>query len=103
MSVNVSREYGVRHAPPRSRSRQLDLSRQIRRAASSVTLNIAEGAGRTGKDRLYHYRVARGSAQEVRSGLKLAVAWQHIHQGKIDASLDRLDTIIAMLCGLLRT
>lgn len=34
-----------------------DLARQVRRAAASVVLNIAEGAERRGKDRLHHYRV----------------------------------------------
>jgi|AACY02.8.fsa_nt_gi S23 ribosomal protein. len=41
------------------------LADQARRASASVVLNIAEGAGRTGKARLNHYRIARGSAAEV--------------------------------------
>ena len=37
-----------------------NLKRHVREAASSVSLNLAEGAGRFGKDRLYHYRIALG-------------------------------------------
>ena len=42
-----------------------DLADQARRAAASVVLNIAEGAGRRGRDRLQHYRIAAGSAGET--------------------------------------
>ena len=35
---------------------------QLVRAAASVPANIAEGQGRSGKARLYHWRIAYGSA-----------------------------------------
>ena len=52
-----------------------DLASQLRRAAASVVLNLAEGSGRTGKDRLQHYRIAEGSALETESALRLAKGW----------------------------
>ena len=52
-----------------------DLARQIRKAGSSVTLNLAEGSKRRGEDRTYHYTVAAGSANEVLAGLDTADAW----------------------------
>ena len=52
-----------------------DLAKQIRRAASSVTLNINEGSKRRGEDRLYLYSVAAGSANEVLAGLDTSDAW----------------------------
>ena len=47
------------------------LASQTRRAMSSVVLCLAEGARRSGKDRLHLYRVAAGSAAEVRAALAL--------------------------------
>ena len=38
---------------------------QVIRSASSVPANIAEGAGRAGRDQFHHYRIAYGSAKEV--------------------------------------
>ena len=61
-----------------------DLASQLRRAAASVVLNIAEGSGRWGKDRVQHYRIAAGSAAEAKAALELAVVW-----GFIDGSIAR--------------
>ena len=42
-----------------------DIADQLRRAAQSQPLNIAEGAGRTSRpDIAKHYTIARGSAME---------------------------------------
>jgi four helix bundle protein len=38
---------------------------QVIRSASSVPANLAEGAGRSGRDRIHHWRIAYGSAKEV--------------------------------------
>ena len=62
------------------RARDPCLYRQIRTAASSVGLNIAEGNRRQGLDRLHCFRVAAGSAAEVQTALRLAAAW-----GDLDA------------------
>jgi four helix bundle protein len=52
-----------------------DLADQARRAAASVVLNIAEGAGRRGRDRLQHYRIAAGSAGETAVALRCRGSW----------------------------
>jgi four helix bundle protein len=85
----------------RLRARDGDLTRQMVRAASSVTNNLAEGAQRRGGDRLHHYRVAAGSAAEVRSSLATADAWGYLPSGatrEVDALCDR---VLAMLYRLL--
>jgi four helix bundle protein len=74
-----------------------DLARQIRRAASSVPLNIAEGRQRFGRDRAHSWRVAAGSAAEVREALRVALAWGYIDAAAAAGALERLDRIGAML------
>ncbi len=77
-----------------------NLGSQIRRAATSISLNIAEGDRRSGKDRLYHFRVASGSANELRTALRVAVAWKIIRQELIAPVLKIIDKIVAILWKL---
>ena len=76
--------------------------RNCHRAATSVALNLAEGNGRVGKDRLHCFRIARGSVLEVQAGLKLAVAWGYVTGEKVTRSLSIVSNLLAMLSGLLR-
>ena len=74
-----------------------DLAGQVRRAASSVALNIAEGAGRVGKDRPHHYRVGAGSNLEVAAGLRVAVAWGNLDAAEVQHALGLGRRVGAML------
>lgn len=77
-----------------------DLARQLRRAASSVTLNLAEGSGSQGRNRNARYFNALGSAREVRACVHVAVAWTYVE--KVDpALLEELERIIATLIRLI--
>jgi four helix bundle protein len=77
-----------------------DVADQLRRASSSVVLNIAEGARRWGKDRLHFYRIAAGSAAEVRAALEVARAWEYLQSNsEVEVLLDR---VLAMLWRLTR-
>ena len=78
------------------------LAEQIRTAASSVTLNLAEGSRRGGKDRRYHFRVAAGSADEVRAALRVAEAWGYLEDRNTTQSLKLLDRLLGMLWSLSR-
>ena len=61
------------HAPlVKIRARDSRLHTQLRTAATSVPLNIAEGRGRAGKDRRHHWRIALGSLEEVEAILEVA-------------------------------
>ena len=44
---------------------------QAQRAAGSAVLNLVEGTGREGQDRIQHYRIARGSAPETDAAMTL--------------------------------
>jgi four helix bundle protein len=47
---------------------------QVIRSASSVPANLAEGHGRSGRDRLHHWRIAYASAKEVDAHIELLAA-----------------------------
>ena len=74
-----------------------DLGDQARRAAASVVLNIAEGHAHTGKARLHHYRIARGSAAELCAVLDLVApagaAEQQEALRRVGVMLERLERV----------
>jgi len=77
-----------------------DLASQLRRAGSSLPLNVAEGARREGRDRLQHYRIAAGSAAEARSALQVARAWGYIGGAEVEQADELLDRCLAVLWRL---
>lgn len=77
-----------------------DLANQLQRAASSVALNLGEGSGRRGRDRLQHYRVAQGSAIEARTALQLASSWGYLDLDSVQEPLDLIDRELAILWSL---
>jgi four helix bundle protein len=98
VSLQVVRQ--LRPASARLAKTDPALFDQIRRAASSIALNIAEGRRRVGKDRLHLWRIAAGSADEVRSALRVAEAWGQIDGREIADVLVLLDRVLAMLWRL---
>ncbi len=76
-----------------------DLAKQLRRAASSVTLNLAEGSGSQGRNRNARYFNALGSAREVRACVHVAIAWGYVESadGKM---LDEIERVVATLVRL---
>jgi len=77
------------------------IANQIIRSASSVPANLAEGAGRTGRDRLHHWRIAYGSAKEVDIHLRLLLGAGAIDSTRAETSLDLFDDVRAMTWRLL--
>ena len=92
----------LRNPTNRIRRHDPDLVRQIRRAATSMALNLAEGNRRTGKDRTHHFRIAAGSADEVRTALKVARAWGYLESKDLQSLDDQLDHFLASLYKLTR-
>jgi four helix bundle protein len=76
--------------------RDRDLGTQLRRAASSVVLNIAEGSGSFGGVRTQRYRTALGSARESVSCLRVAEAFGYI-DGIPAALQSALDIVVGTL------
>ena len=75
-----------------------DLADQLRRAATSVLLNVAEGERRAGGDRRHAFEIAAGSANEVRACLDAAVAWGWpLNDREARAHVGR---VLALLYGL---
>jgi four helix bundle protein len=76
--------------------RDSDLARQLRRAASSVVLNVAEGSGSFGRVRTVRYRTALGSARETLACLRVAEAFGYV-EAVPDAVRDRMNRVIGTL------
>ena len=91
----------LRRLLPAIRGRDPKLHAQLRDAASSMPLNLAEGNRRRGKDRLYLWSVAAGSADEVHTGLRTAVAWGDLSAESVKEALAQLDHLQAMLWKLM--
>jgi four helix bundle protein len=69
----------------------------LRRALSSVVLNIAEGNGSQGGHRLARFSTAAGSNGEARAGLRVAVAWGYVAASEVEVGDELLDRVAAML------
>ena len=78
------------------------LADQVRRAALSIPLNIAEGTGRFGPDARRFYAIARGSALECAAILDALELLRVIAAADLAHGRDLLDRIVAMLTVLLR-
>ncbi len=75
-----------------------DLADQLRRAATSVVLNLGEGARSMKGNKPKHYAIAHGSAGEVRAALDAAVGWGWIEpSAEVEQLVDRL---LRLLWGL---
>jgi len=79
-------------------ARDNDLADQLRRASSSVCLNIAEGSRRTKGDPRRFYAYASGSAMEVKAALDVADAWGLLESA--DEPRRLLDRLLGLLWGL---
>lgn len=77
-----------------------NLAEQMRRAATSVALNLAEAQGVFGGSRRLRVETALGSAREVLAALRVADAFGYCETEPQQADFDRL---VQRLVGLRRS
>ncbi|WP_280174855.1 four helix bundle protein [Mesorhizobium australicum] len=93
--------YGLTQNWPKSE--QYGLTNQIRRAATSIAANIAEGYGRDSKGSYQQFlRIAQGSLKEFETHLLLAVRLGFSSKDEADRRLLECDQLGKMLRALIR-
>lgn len=90
-----------RHFP---REEMFGLRANLRRAASSIALNIAEGAGRgTQKDFAHFIDIATGSLFETVAAAHLAYRLRYISSRELDQLRSRAERLSCKLAAFKRT
>lgn len=79
---------------------QFGITSQVRRAAISVSLNIAEGNGRSKRGFKHYILLARMSVQECIPILKISFLQGCIDNEEVSNYYKRCEELSKMLCGL---
>lgn len=83
-------------------SEKFGMISQIRRAALSVHLTIAEGASRKSEqERKRYYEIARGSLIEIDAALDIAEGLNYIESINISGLGEKMIRCFKLLCGLI--
>ena len=98
----VSKLYKVINTFPKAE--EFGLKLQMKRAALSIPLNIAEGSGRTiGKEQANFYKYAYSSLLETASGLEVAEELGYIHPETLADLNPDMVLLAKMISGLRRS
>ena len=98
--VSLDLVRALRAVVGRVERRDRSLGSQIRRAANSVVLNLAEGNHKLGKGKRKFFCDAAGSAAEVHAALQVAEVWGYLTREALQPTLELLDRVKAMLYRL---
>jgi four helix bundle protein len=95
LSMNI-----VRKLPPEEK---FDLGCQLKRAARSITANIAEGYGRFQfQENIQFCRVSRGSAYETIDHLLVATEESYVTQIEMDNAKELINKFLRVLNGYIK-
>lgn len=84
------------------KSETFGLTSQLRRAAVSITSNIAEGFGRTGKkDKQRFFQMSLGSLLEVENQIEIAKDINLINQKQYQEILNQINLVGKLTNGLI--
>lgn len=98
LAVNI---YAITRSFPKEE--QYSLTSQLRRAASSVSANIAEGFGRgTNKDKAQFYRISLGSLLETKNFVYLASRLDYIEQKSVNEIILKINSVHDQINAILR-
>lgn len=87
---------------PRIKQRDRCLEDQLRRAASSIGLNVAEAALSDPGNKRARFHTAAGSARGTQHALRQAIAWRHVSDGEAERALRLVRRIVAILWRITR-
>jgi len=79
---------------------QFGIISQMRRAVVSVSLNLAEGSGRSQREFKHYILMARTSIQECIPLLRISHLQGYISSEELDIYYKRCEELAKMLCGL---
>jgi four helix bundle protein len=85
---------------PLVQRRDRALAVQLRTAATSVVLNIAEAEYSDPGNKRARLFTAAGSANESRSAVRVAIAWGYLRRERAEEVLGKLDAVVAILWKL---
>ena len=95
----VKEIYQIQDTLPKAET--FGLGNQIRRAAISITANLAEGSGRTSiKEKIHFIEISFGSLMEVFCELQTASDLGYIENNKVENLRPQFRTVSQLLSGL---
>jgi four helix bundle protein len=87
---------------PRIRRSDKSLEDQLRRAASSIGLNLTEAAGSDPGNKRARFHTACGSARETQHALRQAIAWRYVTARDAERALSLVRRLVAILWRITR-
>ena len=81
---------------------KFNMVQQVRRAALSVKLNLAEGCSRrSSQERKRYLEISRGSIIEIDAALETAVDLNYYKKDELKTTGELLNKCFAMLCNMI--
>ena len=86
------------------REEEYVMKQQMRKCASSILANIAEGFGRTGAgDKAYKYTISRGECDELRAFFYMSIKLKRTTPERAKNALTLVRKVAKLVTGLIKT